>query len=101
MRILNQRPRAGSFTGHILPGKELRVLEAERAEKEKNTKLRYEYFPILVITCKLIIEPNAYWEKDAQQVALSIYEMYNKRYCDLNKEIRLLDKSYLNESVPH
>ncbi|XP_052795074.1 sodium/calcium exchanger 2-like isoform X3 [Mya arenaria] len=30
MRILNQRGRAGSFTGHIIPGKELRVLEAEK-----------------------------------------------------------------------
>ena len=33
MRILNQRPRAGSFTGHVLPGKELRVLEAEKASR--------------------------------------------------------------------
>ncbi|XP_060551494.1 sodium/calcium exchanger 2-like isoform X6 [Ruditapes philippinarum] len=38
MRILNQRGRAGSFTGHILP-KELRVLEQEKAEKHSNTKL--------------------------------------------------------------
>ena len=33
MRILNQRGRAGSFTGHVLPGKELRVLEAEKASR--------------------------------------------------------------------
>ncbi|XP_053406263.1 sodium/calcium exchanger 3-like isoform X13 [Mercenaria mercenaria] len=39
MRILNQRGRAGSFTGHILP-KELRMLEQEKAEKHSHTKLR-------------------------------------------------------------
>ncbi|XP_053406254.1 sodium/calcium exchanger 2-like isoform X4 [Mercenaria mercenaria] len=38
MRILNQRGRAGSFTGHILP-KELRMLEQEKAEKHSHTKL--------------------------------------------------------------
>lgn len=47
MRILNQRPRAGSFTGHILPGKELRVLEAEKAsrlrdQQEQETSIEIE-----------------------------------------------------------
>ncbi|XP_053406259.1 sodium/calcium exchanger 2-like isoform X9 [Mercenaria mercenaria] len=40
MRILNQRGRAGSFTGHILP-KELRMLEQEKAEKHSHTKLSH------------------------------------------------------------
>ncbi|XP_060551495.1 sodium/calcium exchanger 2-like isoform X7 [Ruditapes philippinarum] len=45
MRILNQRGRAGSFTGHILP-KELRVLEQEKAEKHSNTKLSSHSEPL-------------------------------------------------------
>ena len=42
MRIVTQRGRAGSFTGHIIPGKELRVLEAEKNEKA-GSRLRYVY----------------------------------------------------------
>lgn len=41
MRIVTQRGRAGSFTGHIIPGKELRVLEAEKNEKTTGSRLRY------------------------------------------------------------